>query len=290
MSFSERSLDMLGKILKYDLRAAYKLWLLFTAIMFGICFVGAFALRSLVTMEEFSVFSLFAIGGVMLSVFAMSCYVMASQLLVLYRYYQNFFTDEAYLTFTLPIKRSTQLNSKLLCGFIFTSVNIVAVALAAMLFISITPVSNTDSTLIIFEVFAGIFDAFTSILKLFNGWAYVYTILGILIYLAASVFSTVLIYACITLGCTMVRKYKLLMAILVYYLVNMAISTLSYIASIILGLTTISGASVLAEYSDAQMTAIVLFAMIAVLAFFIALTVLTYKFTLSRIENKLNLA
>ena len=281
---------MLGKILKYDLRAAYKLWLLFTAIMFGICFVGAFALRSLVTMEEFSFFSLFAIGGVLLSVFAMSCYVMASQLLVLYRFYQNFFTDEAYLTFTLPIKRSTQLNSKLLCGIIFTTVNIVAVVLASMLFISITPVSSTDNTLIIVDLFKSFFNFFKSVFQHFDAWLYVYSVLAMLIYLAMTVFSTFLIYACITLGCTMVRKYKLLMAILVYYLVNMAISTLSYVASIILGLTTVSGISVLAEYSHAQLTAIILFALIAVLSFFIVLSVLTYKFTLSRIENKLNLA
>ena len=126
--------------------------------------------------------------------------------------------------------------------------------------------------------------------KELGGWLIIYTVLGILIFALISVFSTLLIFGCVTLGATMVRKYKLLMAILVYYLVNMAISTLSYVASIILGLTTVSGISVLAEYSHAQLTAIILFALIAVLSFFIVLSVLTYKFTLSRIENKLNLA
>ena len=281
---------MLLKSLKYDMRAVYKLWLLFTAILFGVCFVGAFALRALSTSEEFTFFSLFATAGVMLSVFVMSCYVMGVQLLVLFRFYQNFFTDEAYLTFTLPVKRSTLLNSKLLCGFIFTLVNFVAVCLAGALFISITPVGNGDKTLLLVAFTEAVFEIFKSVFTHFNAWAYVYTVLGILIYIAMSVFSTILIYACMTLGCTMVRKYKLLMAILVYYVVNMGISIISYVASIVLGITSLGSVSVLSEYSDAQMTAAVLFALIGVLAFFVVMSVLTYKFTLSRIEKNLNLA
>ena len=281
---------MLGKALKYDLRAVLKLWVLFTAILFGVCFVGAFALRALTTSTEFTVFSLFATAGVMLSVFVMSCYIMGVQLLVLFRFYQNFFTDEAYLTFTLPAKRSTLLNSKLICGFIFTSVDIIAVCLAALLFISMATVSATDHTLIITQFFDAIFKIYKSIFVPFNAWACIYTFLGAVIYIAMTVFSTFLIYACMTLGCTMVRKYKLLMAILVYYAVNMCISILTYVGSIILGISTLGSVSVLSQYSDGQIKAVILFVMIGIIAFFTVLSVLTYKFTLSKIERNLNLA
>ena len=281
---------MLAKSLKYDLRAVYKLFIIFSLTLFGISLIGAFSLRGLALSEEFTVFTLFALGGVILAVSAFSIYSLGVNLVVFYRYYQNFFTDEAYLTFTLPVKRSTLFNSKILCAFIWSAASGFVTLICFLIFMSMTPAVDGSLTLLIPNLFRELFEFYKLLFTELGGWLIIYTVLGILIFALISVFSTLLIFGCVTLGATMVRKYKLLMAILVYYVVNMGISIISYVMSIVLGLTTLGSASVLVDYSALQLEVSVMLGLIAILMFFAVLSVLIYKFCLYRIEKKLNLA
>ena len=284
---------MLRKTLKYDLNAVYKIWLILTVTVLAISFVGGLSLRDIIVSsgeEQFDAFTLFSTFGLIVTIFSIAAYILIVELLVLYRYYQNFFTDEAYLTFTLPVKRRTLFNSKLINAFIWSVANIAVVTAAVLIIMAFAPLNEDGTGSLLLFIFDSLFKTIGQIFELFDAWAYLYTLEALLIALFSTVFSTLLIYACITLGCTMVKKYKLLMAILVYYMVNMAISIMSYVGSIVMSIITTMSIQILASYSEGQIKVIVFFALMAIAAFYLVLCVVAYKFSLSRIEKNLNLA
>ena len=284
---------MLRKTLKYDLNAVYKIWLILTVTVLAVSFVGGLSLRDLIVSngeEHFDVFSILSTFGIIVTVFSIAAYILIVELVVLYRYYQNFFTDEAYLTFTLPVKRRTLFNSKLINAFIWSVANIAVVTVAILIIMAFAPLEEDGTGSLLLFIFDGLFKIIGQIFELFDAWAYLYTLEALLIALFSTVFSALLIYACITLGCTMVKKYKLLMAILVYYMVNMAISIMSYIGSIVMSIVTAMSIEILATYTEGQIKAIVFFTLMAIAAFYLVLCVVAYKFSLSRIEKNLNLA
>lgn len=284
---------MLRKTLKYDLQSVYRLWIILTATVLVISVFGGLSFRDIVMIPEeqhFDAFSIFSMMGAVLTVFAIAAYILIMQLLVLYRYYQNFFTDEAYLTFTLPVKRSTLFNSKLLNALIWTAANILVVTLCVVIILALTPLKSDGTGCLLVHTVETLAKTISSILNEFNFWGYVYLFLLTLAFLLYSAFSTLLTYACITLGCTMVKKYKLLAAIATYYIANSVLSVFSYFASLAFSLATVAGIDLVLGYSGERITVFVLFLLLGAVAFFATICILAYKFSLSRIEKNLNLA
>ena len=107
---------MFRKLLKYDMKSVWNVWRIMAATIFGLSIVGSFVLRYILTHAE----KMFDSPGLMLMFSGfMLCAVLSfftacavTAIFVLIRFYKNFFTDEGYLTFTLPVKRSTLLNAK----------------------------------------------------------------------------------------------------------------------------------------------------------------------------------
>ena len=112
---------MLKKCLKYDLRAVGRIWWILAASMAGAFIVASLSLRVLVQStldpDPSSVLLTLSIFGGLISilcVFAIFAAMTVSIILVYWRTYTHFYTDEGYLTFSLPVKRSTLYLSKVL--------------------------------------------------------------------------------------------------------------------------------------------------------------------------------
>ena len=112
---------MFRKVLKYDFRAVGRLWWILALALTWISVLGAIALRSIISftsmdMSRYTVLTEIMLIGAIIFLFASFIAICASglltQLLVYYRFYRNFYTDEGYLTFTLPVSRKTLLLSK----------------------------------------------------------------------------------------------------------------------------------------------------------------------------------
>ena len=104
---------MFLKILKYDLKSIYRIFLLLTPITLGVCLLGGFGIDFLASSADpHPLITLISVLWIILSVFVISAYVIVINLFVYIRLYKHFFSDEGYLTFTLPIKRSTLLRAK----------------------------------------------------------------------------------------------------------------------------------------------------------------------------------
>ena len=118
---------MLKKCLKYDLRAVHRIWWILAVTMVAASAVVAICIRALAQnmwnmTEESSglevLITLFGGAGAMLGFIAMVACLSVSVILVYWRTYTHFYTDEGYLTFTLPVKRSTLYLSKVITAAI----------------------------------------------------------------------------------------------------------------------------------------------------------------------------
>lgn len=111
---------MLKKLLKHDMKAALRMWwiaVLGAVVLTGICVVTVFAdQRNTEDLPEIAsaLLSVMSSLGMVsyvagMLIFAAVCHVIPAVVM-----YKSFFTDEGYLTFTLPVKRSQLFLSKFL--------------------------------------------------------------------------------------------------------------------------------------------------------------------------------
>ena len=121
---------MLGKLMKYDMR--YMAHILPWIYLGGL---GASALISTLIILAGSADFLLA-GTVLfgfLFVIAVEAVAVCSAVFMMVRIYKNLFSDEGYLTFTLPVKNSAAVSSKILTGAIWTLISYAAIFIMLLL-------------------------------------------------------------------------------------------------------------------------------------------------------------
>ena len=275
---------MLKKLLSYDFIAIFKYWWIGALTTIVLALVGAGCGTILQTEKDLpDGVTVFATIGMVLVVLGLLAFIIFSQLLVYVRFYKHLFTDEGYLTFTLPVKRHQILTSKLVSGFVCGLLTV---------FLTIA-----DAVIIIFTTFRK--DIF------YEGWyenfikgvkdiisavgAGNLTILiievlitGILI-LALSILFT---YLCITFAGAISKKSKLSSAILMYY-------GASSISSIFMYFLYFFGIDAVSEWMyDFETKASFELSIIIILLviFFVAmLCTLAYTINYRLLDSKLNL-
>ena len=110
---------MFKKLLKYDMKATWRVWWILIPSLFGLSTLFALSLRIITETAEQENPHVFTILLSLLSMLFMSIAyigffgsIVMTEVLVFVRFYKNLFTDEGYLTFTLPVSRPTILLSK----------------------------------------------------------------------------------------------------------------------------------------------------------------------------------
>lgn len=285
---------MLGKALKYDLKSIYKLWLLLSIIMLLVSAVCGVCLRIVMTptdpAEHFAAWAIFPILFIGISIIAFGAYAVFSFVYPIMRFYKHFFTDEGYLTFTLPIKRSTLLNAKLLNTFIWNALSGVVLTLSLVIVFLIAPANMNGTGIMLVTVFEELKELISSLLPFVDGWTWASFVIGVVMSIAYSIFSTLLIYAAVTFGCVVAKKYKVLLSIGVYYLATMALSFVSFIFTTLFSIANSALMTIAADIGVVTFNLIYLFTYLCTAIFFVVLSVFVYNFILSRIEKRLNLA
>ena len=121
---------MLGKLMKYDMRYMARIlpWL----------YLGAFCLSLLC-----GAFFLFVPEGLLLEIGSgiimyvgtmfVETLVIMTVVFIIMRIYRSLFSDEGYLTFTLPVKNSTVINAKILTGAIWTMFTLTVAVIVTMI-------------------------------------------------------------------------------------------------------------------------------------------------------------
>lgn len=287
---------MFRKLLKYDFRALTKLWLLLSATALGLAVVGGVCLRGLVlaVSEPAKIaFMPFCMMGFMLSMFGLAAYVIAITVIIMIRFYSNLFTDQGYLTFTLPVKRSAIFNSKLLTAFVFNTSTLLVFLASVIIVLAIAPGGQTANSAL-GEVVNGLRISLISMGAIMThelaAWITVYIIVFVLLCVVQFVYSTLLLFACVTFGSIIVKKLKVLMAIGLYYGASMVTSVVSYILSALLSVTMMAIESAPAAITAGEALWAILLVIIGVILAIGLVCCFLYKFTVEKLRGNLNLA
>lgn len=208
---------MLKKLLRYDLKSVFKYWWIAAIASIGLSAIGGLCLSIATTGKDVPpLIAVLIVFAVIFTIFGIIAFSILSLILVYVRFYKNFFTDEGYLTFTLPVKRSQLLNSKLISSVL--TMCCTSAILIADIFI-----------LLALGIGQPFFDEFLTpfvqlISELFvelpiEGHLYIFTwaVLVLISFLLSSIFSTLFLFACITFAAVITKKAKVITAIGIYY-------------------------------------------------------------------------
>ena len=293
---------MLKKCLKYDVQSVIRIWWILAATMLGAALIAGLAFRGFTealshpdTDSVIEIIAIFGILGAGLCLLAMVAALVVSVIIVYWRTYTHFFTDEGYLTFTLPVKRSTLYLSKVLTATLVEVVTVVIFILGICLILLIAPPSTYDGQIINPAAFSGAWELFGSLFKGFfglegGGWIIVWLIAAIPFLLMTQLYNSGLIFLCMTIGSVIAKKHKLLASIGIYYGFTAVLSFVSQFASLFLSSGIISVIFVAASggmtSAGVTVTAVILVADLIMAC----LAVLLHFITVHLLEKKLNLA
>lgn len=219
---------MFKKLLKYDFKAIFSIWWIGAISILVLAIPTGITARNLVISNYTSYGEMFNALWIYVYYFLAVAFTFLSTVLVFIRYYSNFFKDEAYLTFTLPVKRSTLYLSKLTSAFLINLMTALTEMVALFIILTITPVSKGKSTPVLFDLVSELFELFLEAFQRYGVPIVILNILGIIAGIVLySVLSVSLIYLFISIGSTVVKKHKILVTIGIIYLS-------SFVASFIL--------------------------------------------------------
>jgi len=299
------------KMLKHDLKSVWTVWRIMAPVVFATAVICGLAIRfsNMLGFESISVLQfgllnfipLFGPFASLVYMFENPFFWVCSQLmntlpivfciitlvLILVRYYKNFFTDEGYLTFTLPVSRAKLVNSKIIMAFFWAVMTILVCLLSYTVFMlcadapeiaeflkmifnnSGSPSSPSTETDWV-EFFAAL------------GYVFGYPTLG----LFTAVANFMMMLTSITVGSTLVKRAKPVLAIGVYIVATYVTGIISSILTFFSIYVWVEEAWKLSESAAAITGNIFLWADVL---FFAALAVGAYFLNLKLIQNKLNL-
>lgn len=216
------------------------------------------------------------------SVIAISLYVVAVQVILLYRFYKNKFTDEGYLTFTLPVKTSHIFWSSvvnMLLWMLISFAVVLAVVCMLIFFCTVTDGINTQ-----------VFELIRSVIEFYRGdpWEQVgveffgkaYLVLAGLSALVSPLYALFVPMCCITIGAVLAKKYKLLASFGIYYGVNFVVGIITSVAGLVPTLLLLSSENMVAYNTATAAIQLVITT---------ALTLGAYFLTIHLMKRKLNL-
>ena len=235
---------MFAKLLKYEWRATRGFLGLLSLICLSAALVGGLSMRYLVWVSELDTQEDVAIVlSVLTMIFAFIAIVIccvAMELYAVWRFYKSRFTDEGYLTFTLPVTT----HQILLSSFVNCLISMVC-ALAALM------VGYLVLLLLGFSALDNFFPSLWEVLplaienlwRLFSGETGAFLAQLTLGVVTGVLNSTVVMMLAVTIGSILAKKHKVLAAIGVYYGINMVMSLITSVLGVVLGLSVYSSQS-----------------------------------------------
>ena len=281
---------MFGKLLKYDFKYVARIWWMLAVGVLGLSVAASLVFRAIfLNINSNGFFAFLSVLGMfflVVSFIGIFGSLVVTEVLVFVRFYKNFYTDEGYLTFTLPVKRSKLLLSKTLNSIIWFVLHTALILVCVVIFMALGIASDLSASPL--KMIAGFVG---SLWDKVGFWLIVYAVEAILLFVVLSAFTTCLIQLCITIGAIVAKKQKVLAAVGIYYLVNTVLSTVGSVFLVVFLTGLFEGFAVLIGGLNAfaANAAIALVLLIAILASLLVVLIV-YFMTLGRIERKLNLA
>lgn len=225
---------MLGKLIKYDIKSMNRFLIIIHAFLILISFVIRFFITGRLLTPEFDLnnmqsgLSFFL--SLILYVFVVTGVYFATGIIIVVRFYKNLFSDQGYLTRTLPVTSGKHLLAKTISGSIWGCLDM-ALLIASACIVFVTP-----------YVAEGIREAFPQMLAEL-GFEAVYGNISfgmaaavlILLSILGVISNIIISYACVAIG-QLVSGHRILGAVAAYFVINTVFSILSLIVLALTGL------------------------------------------------------
>jgi len=212
---------MFKTVLKYDCRAVARHWWIIAVATLGLTLFGAASGRILtqqgVSLRSSGVIRLFAGFGAAISAIGVAAGALITTILVYIRFYKNFYTDEGYLTFTLPVKRSTLYLAKVVNALIWHALETVLLIVCLAICLLIIPPTTVSGYLINPVAYRTIGWLIRRYFEVMGGMGVLYLFEALLLIVLMKWASIGLMHFCITAGCILAKKNKVLASIGIYY-------------------------------------------------------------------------
>lgn len=196
---------MVRKLIRYDFASFLRLLLPVQLVLIGIA-----ALSRLVQIFEdtkSAVYNIVFTSSVVLYSIAIGAALLVTVIVSLVRFYQGMYTNEGYLSHTLPVTPTQHIFSKLIVSMMFEIGTVLAI------FISFCVITLGDVNI---ELFKAGFYLLGRFFELFRVNGALYIVEFILMLLASAAASMLKLYFCISIG-QFASKKKILLAVGVYF-------------------------------------------------------------------------
>lgn len=204
---------MLGKLIKYDMKALNRFLLIIHIGVFVLCLPARFVIQHMMAQPETGILEILYMISILLFWVALP---IATTLIVAVRFYKNLYSEEGYLTFTLPVTPGQHLLSKAISGTLWALID-PAVVFGALIYVFWIPEisRNAGALKLAFEAevleHSISFEAFMAVL-----------VISVVISAVQSVAS---IYVCIVLG-QLFKNHRVLGAVVIYFAMTMVVQTI----------------------------------------------------------------
>ena len=275
---------MLRKLLKYDFQSVFKYWWIAAITSFVLSLIGGGFVTPIASGKETPAMVMIAsIIVLSLVVLSNAAFALLSEILVFARFYKNFFTDEGYLTFTLPVKRIHLLNSKLILSVTTTFVTGVVCVINILTLLAI----GFSKTVFTKEFFVNLIEVISKTFNQLGVYLIIYILEALLLFILSIVFSSLFLFCCITFAAIITKKAKVITAIGIYYFANSIFSSIVQILYLF-GFTSIS--SLLEKIPEYSVNAVVALMLLVAVLFMAAFSYILYILQYWMIDKKLNLS
>ena len=288
---------MLKKCLKYDFEAVLRTWWILAVSMLGAAVIAGLGFRFFSQCmvadevnEGLTVLAAFVAIGSYFCIMAMIMGMTVSFILIFWRIYTHFYTDQGYLTFTLPVKRSTLYLSKVIMGTVLEAATVGVLILGILFIALVVPPTEGGEFFINLDWIGAIGDFCRGLVDVAGWWLILWIPAAVAILVLFALFQNGLIYFCITMGAVVAKRHKLIAAIGIYYGVNLAVGLIGEIIFLFLtaGITTIIMAALA---SGGVIMGLTVTAILFIVALAMAvLSAILHFMTVNKLERKLNLA
>lgn len=231
---------MLRKLVKHEWCSTWKIPTALCIFMVLMTLIGAFSFRMplwqklLTDSFSFTIFDLLAV--VILITYFISIIVCSYAIMIYFavRFYKNLYTDEGYLTFTLPTTPRKLLLSKTLVStfWVLFSSLLLLTSVCALIYIFIRALSGESQ----WAEFTAISSEIMPVLEtVFAQYGHIsplgFLLLFLLIIVAGSFSGILLIYLCISIG-QLFRRHRVAASIIAYLVALTLIQTISSVVSL----------------------------------------------------------
>lgn len=275
---------MLKKLLKHDMKAIFRYWWIAVIICLSLSAAGGFSL--MLDQYEGWVPEVLSAATSVAYFLAYGCYcgmIILTLVLLFVRFFKNFFSDEGYLTFTLPVTRKDLLNSKVITGFVAMAAATVVCCLGMLIMSAIEMSAAPTGS----GVFGPVIDYLEKGMRTKGFFFWIYIAEGFTLALVLLALVVLFLYFCITFGSMIVKKGKLITSIAIFY------GATSLFVSIAQILMIFGAVGYLFSYDPAtlaQLDPIVALFLLGLIFYLSMLCCLLYTLQYRMLDKKLNLA